>query len=61
MQPASTARRPQPVGRTTTQSTWRDYRPQPHKVDPVEPEPINPWSSLGDAAARILAQLEVRR
>jgi hypothetical protein len=59
MQPASTARRPQPVGRTTTQSTWRDYRPQPHKVDPVEPEP--PWSSRGSIAARILAQLEARR
>jgi hypothetical protein len=61
MQPASTARRPRPVGYAMAQTAGRNHRPQPHKVDAVEPEPINPRTSLGAVAARIVAQIEVRR
>jgi hypothetical protein len=61
MQLARTARRPQPGGHAVANPPWRNLNHSVRPSKPIEPEPINPWTSLGDAAARILAQLEVRR
>jgi hypothetical protein len=62
MQLVTTARRPQPNGRVIAHSASQKHTPLIRASEPTKPEPINPWIPIGDATARILAQIEeVRR
>jgi hypothetical protein len=61
MKSAAIARRAEPAERTLSEPVWRNVRLYPQEIESSKPEPINSWTSLGDVAERILAQLDEMR